>query len=154
MSAWLRWGLVASLALNLFLLGFLGAEATRSHRRGLLLANGRAAASGEGPIALGRQLAAALPPADAGVLRQAFAARLPELARLRRRSQAAAEQVRLDIEAAPYDPGRVRADMLAAREARQAIRPVIEQILQDALPRMSAPGRKAFAEYRILPERS
>ncbi len=142
-----------SVALNIFLLTFLGTQAWRHRHPDSFLAMSTTASIASGDIARAfvQQLAAALPPEDGKVLRAAFITRLPELVRLQRASLSAAEQVRRDMGSHPLDIDQLRTDMRAARQARQAIRPVIEEGLLEALPRMSEAGRQAFSEYRIVP---
>ncbi len=150
-----RIGIGVSVALNIFLLTFVGTQAWRHRHPDSFLAMSSAGtvASGDVARAFVQQLASVLPPEDGKVLRAAFVARLPELVRLQRASLSAAEQVRSDIGVHPFDVDKLRADMLAARQARQAIRPIVEDSLLEALPRMSDAGRQVLSEYRILPEK-
>jgi uncharacterized membrane protein len=144
--------MVLSLALNLFLVAFVGAQAWRARNTESMLLT----ASSEGGITahgILRQLADKLPPEDGRLLRDAFAARLPELATLRRQSVQAMDRVRDDIARRPFDADRTRADMRAAREARRNLAPVIEETMLDVLPRMSDEGRIALGQYRLAPRR-
>lgn len=150
-----RLGIGVSAALNIFLLTFVGTQAWRHRHPDSFLAMSTigTVASGDVARAFVQQLASVLPPEDGKVLRSAFVARLPELIRLQRSSLAAAEQVRRDIGVHPFDVNKLRTDMVAARQARQAIRPIVEDSLLEALPRMSDSGRQVLSEYRILPEK-
>jgi len=148
-SRWTLWAVGLSVALNLFLLGFLGAQAWRLH----------APESSDAPAAdtLGpgffRQLAGTLPPADARLLRSALGARLPEMIGLRRDWQQAAERLRTDIAQLPYADDKVRADLAAVQAARQKLRPLTEDLLLTILPQMSDEGRQALSRARVKPGR-
>ena len=146
-ARWMRWALVLSVALNLFLVAFLGGQAWRMAHR---------AATGRGPISADLterilpRLVAHLPPADGQLVQEAFAARLPELTELQRQSREALERARLGIAQAPYDEGRVRAELIAAQEGRQKLATIVEQTLLEVLPRMSQEGRVVLSEQRVL----
>ncbi len=141
-------GLVAlSVALNLFFLAFVGArmwhagDATRDLVSGVVVR------------VILQRVTDSLPPDDGRILQQAAAARLDRLSHWQQQSREAAEQVRRDIAATPFDLERTRADLLAARQTRQQLSPVIEDILLDALPRMSDEGRRVLSEQRLSPVR-
>lgn len=153
--AWGRRAIVLSIALNVFLIAFIGVQIWRYRDpTGFLsLATTRSFASGEIAQTLIARLSDRLPPQDAALLRQAFVARLPDLVRLQRQSFEAVEQVRRDVGEPSYDDAKVRADMDSARASAQKIRPVVEEILLDVLPRMSPEGRKALSEIRLLPRK-
>lgn len=151
-EVWRRRGLVASLGLNLFLLGLLGAQFWQGR--------GRAPETPQAMASLGltgrpgetlARIAALLPPEDAAVLRGAFRARLAELVAAGGASRAALEQARRDLAAEPLDLARLRADLLAAREARQRLSPLLEAALLEAAPRLSPAGRNTLARARLLP---
>jgi uncharacterized membrane protein len=144
----LRLGLALSLALNLFLLAFLGAQAWHAREDTPPVAAGEAASTRAVLAAITRDL----PPDDAQLLRGAFIDHIGELARLRRQAVQAMDRVRADIARQSYDGEATRADMAAARGARQRLGPVIEQALLEVLPRMSGPGRQALARLRLLPQ--
>ena len=144
-----RWTLLAigfSVALNIFLVGFLLAQLWSSHAQ---------------PVAEGlparevlRQLAQQLPAADAEHLRRAFASRLPDLVRVRREARVSNEQVRADIGAVPFDAKKLSANFEATRAAREKVRLLIEQALLEALPQMSEEGRKTLSTYRLARRRA
>jgi len=146
---WTLWVVGLSIALNLFLLGFLGAQAWRLHQP-----EGAAASAGDtlGP-GFFRQLARDLPPADARLLLSALGARLPEMIGLRRDWQQAVERLRTDIAQVPYADDKVRADLAAVQAARQKLRPVTEDLLLTILPQMSDEGRRALSQTRVKPGR-
>ena len=143
-----RWALLGigfSVALNIFLTGFLLAQLWSSHAR--------LAPETLAPREILRQLAEQLPAADTEHLRRAFASRLPELIRIRREVRAASERVRADIGAVPFDARMLQADLEATRAAREKLRPLIEQALLEALPQMSEQGRKTLSNSRLARRR-
>src|SRR6185437_5406338 len=81
-----------------------------------------------------REIIANLPSKDGEMLRDAFIARLPELAMLNRQSLAAVDQVRTDIAQQPFDLAKTQADMLISRDARQQIGAAIQETLLGVLP--------------------
>lgn len=144
-----RWALVAigfSVALNIFLVGFLLAQ--------LWSIRPQHVADELAPREVLRQLAGELPAGDARHLRYAFAERLPQLAALRRDVRAATERVRDDIGAVPFDAEKLRADLDASRAARDKLRPLIEQALLEALPQMSEDGRRILSQARLARRRA
>ena len=143
-----RWALLAigfSVALNIFLVGFLLAQ---------LWSSPAPEPEALAPREILRQLAKQLPPADAEHLRRAFASRAPELVRTRREVRAASEQVRADIGATPFETTKLRADFEAMRIARERLRPLIEQALLEALPQMSEEGRTILSHARLTRRRT
>lgn len=140
----LRRILIASLAANVFLLGFIGAEAWRARHRGDGLGAGAL------PGAILPRILERLPPPDGRLLRDAFARRLPELVERRRGSRQATERLRVEIARTPLDPEGVRRAMREAREARARVGALVQEILVDALPRMSDEGRRTLGEQRLL----
>jgi uncharacterized membrane protein len=148
---WARLAVGLSIGLNLFLIGFLGARAWPFADHAAVppaTVSGERAAAAPLREAL-RQLVGSLSPADGRLLREAFAARLPELIALHRQTQAAAERVRLDIGRPSLDLEALRADLAATHEARRKIAPVVDEVLLDVLPRLSEQGRKTLSQYRL-----
>ena len=143
---WLRWLIVVSLGLNLFLLGFIAAQTWQLRHSYRPDVAGVAGATGE-PL---RRIADALPPHDRVLLQSAFAARQSELAGLHRRWRAAIGQVRADIAAEKFDAEQLQADLATAKATRQATVEVIEQVVLSALPDMSPEGRKRLSQNRLL----
>lgn len=152
---WIHWAVGLSIALNLFFAAFIGAQAWRNrHPEGIftvattgILARG---AIGEGVL---KQLMSQLPADDGRILQDALGPKLPEVMAWQRHLAEAMERVRADIAQQPFDKDRLRADLLAAREVRQTISPLIEEVLLDALPRMSDRGRIVLSQYRLLARR-
>lgn len=129
---WL-WLLVASLALNVFLgvsLGthfFRGPKGPPPRPEGMLL-----------------DMAEALPEADARILRQALEARRSELS-TDENPKGRFDEMRAVLSAEPFDPKafeRVSSEFRAKHERNARI---IQEILTEAVPRMSPEGRKALA---------
>lgn len=134
-----RWVLAVSLALNVFLAAFIGVQAWRLHHvRGAMVAE-----------SLFKQIAERLPSEDRAILRRAFLVRAPSLMAAGARSREAMEQVRADIDHVPYDDAKLRADLEAAREPRQRMGQLVEEILLESLPKLSDQGRKVIGEYRL-----
>jgi uncharacterized membrane protein len=131
-----------SVALNIFLAGFLLAQLWSGHAQ--------PEPEALAPREILRELTRQLPPADAEYLRRAFISRVPELVRLRREARTASEQVRADIGAVPLDTGKLRAAFEATRAAREKLRPLIEQALLEALPQMSDEGRRILSHARLV----
>ncbi|MBN8875444.1 MAG: periplasmic heavy metal sensor [Rhodospirillales bacterium] len=141
----MRWVIGISLALNLFLLAFLGVQGYRWR-----VAERQIVSGGLVEIAID-QVSSKLSPEDARILRSAFMSHSGELATLQRQWLLAVEETRRDIGAQPFDAAKFKADLQAVREARSRISPVIEALLLEAIPRMSEAGRQAISRYRLLP---
>lgn len=142
----MRWVIGISLALNLFLLAFLGVQGYRWR-----VAERQIVSGGLVEVAI-NQVSSKLPPEDARILRSSFMPHLVELATLQRQWLRAVEETRRDIGAQPFDAAKFKADLQAVREARSRISPVIEEVLLKAVPRLSDAGRQAISRYRLLPE--
>jgi uncharacterized membrane protein len=144
-----RWALLAigfSVALNIFLVGFLLAQLWSHHAQ--------PEPEAPAPREVLRQLAERLPRSDAEHLRRAFTSRRTELANARRDARAASERLRADIGAVPFDAERMSADFDASRAARDRLRPLIEQALLEALPQMSEEGRRILSQARLARRRA
>lgn len=134
---WLRNGLIASLALNLFLGGIIGVWAVRP----LFRDNPQPSVGG-----MMDRMAARLPEADRPVLRQAFGKRQDEIGRLFQEARQAQQAVRKSLRAQPFDPAAYDAATARAREARAAIETVMQSATREAALGMSAEGREKFAQ--------
>ncbi len=143
----MRWVIGISLALNLFLLAFLGVQGYRWR-----IAERQIVSGGLVEIAM-NQVSARLSSEDAQILRSAFMPHLVELATLQRQWLAAVEKTRRDIGAQPFDIVQFKADLEAVRAARSRISSVIEEVLLEAIPRLSEAGRLSVSRYRLLPPR-
>jgi hypothetical protein len=71
-----------------------------------------------------------------------------ELEEAQGRFTTAMDQVRAEMDRTPLDPSALRAAMAHAREQRQPIGPVLEDIMMEVLPKMSPEGRHVLAHYR------
>lgn len=136
----LRWVLAVSLAVNVFLVGFIGVQAWR-------LRHLRASAVVESVF---KQVGERLPPDDRSILRRALQSKAPALIAAGRQSKEALEQVRADVGREPYDDAKVRTDLAAARDARQRMGALVEEILLETLPQLSEAGRKTIGDFRVL----
>ncbi len=152
---WTRFAVGLSIALNVFFAAFLLAQTWKAHQAETVpvIATGNGFERDMPGREIVRQLARKLLPDDAHLLREAFRARLPQLIELRRAARRAADKVREDIGESTLDIDKLRRDLVAGREAREKIRPVVEDILLDVLPRMSDQGRQILSQYRFVPAR-
>ncbi|MEA1674160.1 periplasmic heavy metal sensor [Nitrospirillum sp. BR 11163] len=145
----LRFLFLLSLALNLFLLAFLGAQQWRQRTAlGALPPVLARSAAGNALATLVGQLAEQLPAGDRSLLRGAIVSHMAQLEAAQGRFTAAMDQVRTEIDRTPLDPDALRAAMANAREQRQPIGPVLEDIMMEVLPKMSPEGRHVLARYR------
>jgi len=143
-----RAALAASLAVNVFLLGFTmvrqlplpewhASPAARPERPGLF------------SMRTLEPLLNALPAADAALLRDAFLARRDEILAARRGFQEAMEPLRAEIRRDPVDPDRLKDAMETARYKRQQFLPIVEQVLLRAVPEMSPQGRQVLSNFHV-----
>ncbi|WP_186455772.1 periplasmic heavy metal sensor [Nitrospirillum pindoramense] len=145
----LRLVFILSLALNLFLLAFLGAQQWRQRAvLGALPPTLARSAAGNALATIIGQLAEQLPPEDSRLLRDAILSHMGQLEAAQGRFADAMSQVRAEIDRTPLDPDALRAAMAHAREERQPISPVLEDIMMEVLPKMSPEGRHILARYR------
>jgi hypothetical protein len=144
-----QFALAISLVVNLFGVAFVGARLWHNHSIRGALTESDTGTSAPPIRTILRQIIASLPAQDGQMLREAFIARLADLAALNRASIAADEQVRADIAQQPFDVAKTQADMLVSRDARQKTGAVIQETLLGVLPKMSDEGRQALAQYRL-----
>lgn len=144
----LRAILAVSIALNLFLGALVGAQRWRAVQLQRLatpavgLVEGRGIQDPEGTL---QEFLARLSPDDAAILQGAARARLGALMNARRDFVAAAQRTREAIVRDPVDPAAVREAIAEARRQRQRFGPLLEDILLDAVPRMTPEGRRVLA---------
>jgi uncharacterized membrane protein len=152
---WTRFVVGPSIALNIFFASFLLVQTWNSQQAeiapGTPTANDVDARMPAREVL--RQLTRKLLPDDARLLREAFRAKLPQLLDLQREARLAADKVRRDVDQSTLDMDKLRADLAAARQAREKVRPVMEEVLLEVLPRMSEPGRHILSQYRLMPGR-
>lgn len=135
-TRWLRIALIASLTLNLLILGIVGGAAFRFWRNP---PRPPVAEVGFGPYT------EALDPKDRRALRDAFVAQMPGLRDLRRESRNDVRDLIAALRADPWDPDAARA-VLAKRVKRTGERLELGQTLLLArLDSMTPADRQAFA---------
>ncbi|WP_044560960.1 periplasmic heavy metal sensor [Azospirillum sp. B4] len=144
-----RLALILSLALNLFLLAFLGAQQWRQQVALHALPPAIAGTPAGSALAnLLSQLAEQLPTEDRRLLRTAFVSHAAQFQEAQARFAAAMDQVRTEVDRTPLDIDALRAAIANAREQRQPMGPVLEDIMMDVLPKMSPEGRHVLSHYR------
>src|SRR3989304_4022202 len=119
-----RWLLIGSLGMNLFLVGMIGALATRSY-----FVTPRPTAAERPHTAAARidRLAGKLGPADAEKLRTAFRTREAEAERARKALVRAVERLKTALRTQPFDKQQLRAAIAEVR----TVRTVYEQEMQE-----------------------
>jgi len=139
-----RWLLLASLTLNLFFVGTIGALAIRH-----FVAPSQQGATERPRTAAARieRLAAALPAADAEKLRAAFRARADAAEGARDKLNRAIERIQAALRAQPFDVAPLRAAMAEARTARPLYEEAMQDILVTAAVAMSQEGRDRLADW-------
>mgnify|MGYP001555972778 CR=1 FL=1 len=147
MWRWIKIALVVSIAFNLFLAAILGVGLYRRHAESRLAEQAAVGTESGAPTAraLARALAV-LPPADAVLLSDAVARHRRELAVAAFAFARAMRETRAALAADPVDADRLRAALEEARRRREAFGPILEEILLDAAPKMSAEGRATLAQ--------
>jgi len=142
MPAARRWLLPASFALNIFLAVALAAHALRP---------------GFGPPPpppkpdkLMERIAETLPPADAAILRRAFAEQKPGLDRFRDHRDDFPERVRRTLQADNFDADQLSRVLAEGRKRRDEFETALETLLVTAAAAMSPEGRRKLADWRPL----
>jgi uncharacterized membrane protein len=137
-----RWLLLGSLALNLFFLGVAVAMAIRP----------AAAPAKWDPDVFVRveRLAAALPPADADILRGAMRANHDRIASTQTAYHDARNEIRETLRQDPFKVDDMRAAMAKTRAARQNFDQVIQGVFADAVAKMSPAARHTIADWRSI----
>jgi len=139
-----RFVLLASLALNLFLVGAGGAFLARHY-----LAD---TATQSPPLdrsvaARVERLAATLPSADADKLRAEYRANARIVDASRDDYYRAQEEVRRALRAEPLEPEAMRAAMAKTRASRQVFDQLLQDVIASAAVKMSAAGRDQLANW-------
>jgi uncharacterized membrane protein len=134
-----RWLLLGSLALNLFFVGVAVAMAVRAPQPPRW-----------DPDVFVRveRLAAALPAADASIIRNAMQTNHEAVAQAQRTYQAAREDIHAALREDPFKVEALRAAMAKTRAARQNFDQVIQGVFADAVPQLSSPARHTLADWR------
>ena len=130
-------GLLLSLAINLFLGGMLVSR-LRPHQGG---AEPRIERMIE-------RMAAALPDADARILRQVYGVHQVQFDQVVAELQQSRDEVRKVMGANPFDSHALQSAFAQQRQRRQAIHEAIHEVLVEAAPQLSPEGRKKLSEWR------
>jgi hypothetical protein len=147
----LRAILVVSIALNLFLLALVGAQgwqAAQLRREAMPAISALERQGLQDPEGTLRRLGAELSRDDAAVLVGAARARLSVLLSVKADFALAVERAREAVARDPVDPASLRSAIAEARRHRQRFGPLLEDILLDALPRMTPEGRRVLSQVR------
>jgi uncharacterized membrane protein len=145
----LRGILVVSIAVNLFLAALVGAQRWQAVQLRRMAVPAISALERQGlqaPETTLERLGAALSRDDAAILLGAARARLGTLLSMKADFVAAAEHVRREIARDPVDPAGLRVAIAEARRQRQRFGPLLEDIVLDAVPRMSPEGRRVLSQ--------
>jgi uncharacterized membrane protein len=139
----MRWLTLASLALNLFLIGAAGALAVRHY-----VAPAATSAPVDRSVAgrIGR-IAATLPTADADILRTAFAADGGPVTAAQAALRKSQEDVRQALRAEPLDLNALRGAMAETRDARQNFDRLLYDLVATAAAKMTVAGRNKLADW-------
>jgi uncharacterized membrane protein len=136
-----RKGLLALLALNLFLIGIIGAFTVRyyiaepaAHRKA-------------GPARRIEAMSALLSPGDAAVLRVEFAKKSEVIERVSDAYRLAREKVRLALRAEPYSLEAMRAAMAEARTQRLQLEELMQEVIATAAAKMTLEGRERLSAW-------
>jgi uncharacterized membrane protein len=90
-------------------------------------------------------LKANLSPADAAIMQQSFAAHAADLPDIERGRQDFPDRIRDALRAEPFDPDKLRAALIEARQSHQAMEDGLAAALVEAASRISAEGRAKLA---------
>jgi uncharacterized membrane protein len=142
-----RWGLLISLAINLFFVGAVGALAVRSH----LATDVPVAETRRTAEARIDRIAATLPAADAATLRAKFALERSSAEAAREAYDRSLEEVRTALRAEPFDGSALTAAMANARSERVALDQVLHEIIAASAAQMSPEGRSRLADWTPPP---
>lgn len=133
-----RWALVASLALNLLLLGVLGTWLWRSDSRSYSRSDPSAVA----------EVVATLPEPDRTTLGQLLEQRRAKAEAIwtdLRQQRAAASEA---LSAEPYDPDKAAAALAAMSDEFKELRGVVQGTILEIMPKLSAEQRRKMLERR------
>jgi uncharacterized membrane protein len=135
-----RWSnvlLLVSLALNIFLVAYIGGQWAGSHKTGLLRL---------GPHRLVERLAKRLPTADAALLRNAYHSREAAITAVNKDYAEAIRHV-LKVMAKPQlDPSALRKAVATVREHRRRMDDLVADMLLAAIEKMPPETRAALAK--------
>jgi uncharacterized membrane protein len=140
MSARWRWGLAASIALNLFLVALIATHLLSPQHAGRRMA----------PTTRIDSLAATLPTPDGDKLRAALQAR-SDIGAALDELRAAQDKVRGILRTEPFDQAALKQAMAAARARHQVVEAAIQDLIAGVAGQMSAEGRAKIAEWPRKP---
>ncbi|MBW6400052.1 periplasmic heavy metal sensor [Roseomonas sp. HJA6] len=147
----LRVMVAMSIGLNLFLVAIIGAQRWRAVQLERMAAPNVGALEAQvlrDPERGLGLLSAGLSERDSTILRDAIRIRLADLLVARRDFAAAVDLARSEIARDPVDLAALRESIERARRQRQRFGPLLEEIILDAVPRMSPEGRQALSRLR------
>jgi len=133
-----RWLLLGSLALNLFFVGVALAMAIRAPAPSYW---------DRDVFVRVERLAAALPPADAEILRGRIKTNRETIESAQTKYRSAQNTIRQALQREPFDAEAMRAAMAETRTARQTYDQAIQGVYADAAAQMSSAGRNALADW-------
>ena len=136
-----RWGLGASIALNLFLVALVAGHLLGHPRGGRRMA----------PVMRIDSLAATLPAPDGDKLRAALQARSGDISAAVDRFRAAQDKVRAVLRSEPFDPAALKQAMAESQDRHLAMEAAIQDLIAGAAGEMSAAGRAKLAEWPRRP---
>lgn len=139
-----HWFVLASLALNLFFIGTIGALIYRHYTTPPVTISVPLDRSAVGRI---ERIAATLPAADADVLRTEYRAKAATLDTARGDFENTIDDIRQTFRAEPYNVESTRAAMVGARAARQRFEELLHDVIASSAAKMSAAGRLKLAEF-------
>jgi len=138
-----RWLVLASLALNLFLVGAGGTLLARHY----LASPATPAPIDRSVSARMERLAATLPAHDAEILRAEYRAKATTVDGARQTYRNAQEEVRRILRTEPFQGDAMRAAMTQQRAARQVFDQLLQDVIASAAGKMSAAGRDKLADW-------
>jgi hypothetical protein len=139
-----HWFVLASLALNLFFIGTIGALIYRHYTTPPVTISAPLDRSAAGRI---ERIAATLPSADAEVIRAEYRARVATLDVARGDFENAIDDIRQTFRANPYSVDSTRVTTAKARIARQRFEELLHDVIASSAEKMSAAGRLKLAEF-------
>lgn len=146
-SAYARWLLPVSVALNICFVGAAGAVAYRF--------------TGEVPLPAGDMInrsagdrldrvAAALPSSDGKIMRAQIRHEEVRVAAAQADFRLAQEEARNSLRAEPFDADAMRAAMAQVQVARENYHTVLRQVFEEAAPKLSVVGRNMLANLSAV----
>ena len=138
----LKWGLLASVVLNAFLLGLGSHLLDDRHDR---------PPPPPDPNRMIEQMVAVLSPADGAVMRRAFDAERDNLQAAHHDPSAMHRQIHDALLAEPFDPARLQAVFAAEDQGHAAMGAAVGRMLAQAASQMSPEGRHRLADFRPGP---